>query len=118
MSAPTDIFYHWAPAERRKRICRVGLVPHQWSTDKLWKPPYVCLANSAALAWSLSGGMPRGQHIADWELWEVWVGEQKGYEELYFDSGVLKEIRVYERIYKRNVEYIGGRSNGAEKRLV
>jgi hypothetical protein len=55
--------------------------------------------------------MHRGQQHKEWDLWEVWTHEQSGFEELYFDSGTLKEIRVYERIYKRNVWLVGSRSN-------
>ena len=98
-------FYHWALKERRKRIERVGLVPGNWSRDRLWKPPYVCLAPFPELAWNLSGALDKSPKV--WDLWQVWVGEQSGYEELLFDNGNLKEIRVYERIYKRNIWYVG-----------
>jgi hypothetical protein len=47
----------------------------------------------------------------DWDLWEVWTHEQSGYEELYFDDTTdVKEIRVYERIFKRNVWYVASRT--------
>lgn len=104
-------WYHWSPTERRNQIIRYGLMPGQWSTDKLWKPPCVCLASTPNLAWVLSGRTSRGSQIDSWDLWEVFVGDQSGYEELYFDSGVVKEIRVYERIYKRNVWFVGERTN-------
>lgn len=104
-----DVFYHWAHSSRRDAIKRRGLVPGQWSRDRLWKPPYVCLAPSPQIGWLLSGGMGYDHDKVEWDLWEVWVGEQKGYEEQYYDSGRLKEIRVYERIYKRNVWFVGSR---------
>lgn len=107
----TDYWFHWAPSSRRNSINKEGLVPGRWSTDKLWRPPYVCLADTPRLAWSLSGEMPRGRQIASWDLWEVWVGEQTGYETIPFDSGATKEIRVYERIYKRNVWLVATRRN-------
>lgn len=106
-----DIFFHWAPTERRRSIVRSGLLPNSHSTDRLWRPPYICLADSPRLAWELSGKMHRGKEHKEWDLWEVWTHEQAGYEQLYFDSGALKEIRVYERIYKRNVWLVGSRSN-------
>lgn len=105
-----DIFYHWSPLERRNSINRLGLVPGRWSRDRVWKPPYVCLAPTVQGAWALTGGM-RYDHEKDliWDLWEVWVGEQAGYETNPYDSGQVKEIRVYDRIYKRNVWWVGSR---------
>lgn len=106
-------WFHWSPTAVRPRILHSGLLPNQWSRDRLWKPPYVCLAPSPLLGWSLSGGMGQEPQIESWDLWEVFVGEQKGYEELKDDrNGRVKEIRVYERIYKRNVYYLGSRSDG------
>jgi hypothetical protein len=105
------IFYHWSPRERRNRINRVGLVPGNWSRDRLWKPPYICLAPTVLDAWALSGAMDRGRVIKQWDLWEVDVREQSGYEELFYDTGRVKEIRVYERIFKRNVWFVGERTN-------
>jgi hypothetical protein len=106
-----DIWFHWAPRERREQITRRGLEPGRWSKDRLWKPPYVCLAESPRIAWALSGEMPGVYMLAlSWDLWEVWIHEQSGYEELYFDNGHVKEIRVYERIYKRNVWFVGERN--------
>jgi hypothetical protein len=113
-SEPKEIltWYHWAPLDRRKRIKKVGLLPGSWSTDRMWKPPYICLAQTAEIAWSLSGAMPRGQLVKNWDLWEVWVGDQPGFEIIYEDSfDHIKEIRVYERIYKRNIWYVGSRRN-------
>lgn len=107
-----DIWFHWSPRDRRSRINRVGLLPGVWDHDRLWKPPYVCLAESPRIAWALSGEMSGRRHIQEWDLWEVWTHEQSGYEELYFDdTGNIKEIRVYERIFKRNVWFIGERNS-------
>lgn len=110
----SDLWFHWAPTDRRNRIKKEGLVPGRWSRDRLWKPPYVCLTHAPGLAWSLSGEMDRGRQIVSWDLWEVSVHEQTGYEELFFDTGaseekIIKEIRVYERIFKRNVWYVATR---------
>lgn len=106
----TDIFYHWSPLARRTAILRRGLVPGQWSRDRLWKPPYVCLAPTVKGAWSLTGGMKYDHEKSFiWDLWEIWVGDQDGYEELYYDTGRIQEIRVYERIYKRNVWWVATR---------
>lgn len=102
-----ELFYHWSPMDRRKRILRLGLTTNCISRDGCWRPPYVCLAPYPQLAWNLSGGM--SALVNFWDLWQVDVREQTGYEEIYFDNGNLKEIRVYERIYKRNVWYVGTR---------
>lgn len=121
-----DEWYHWSPTARRKRINKVGLMPNMLSTDGLWKPPYICLASTPSLAWGLSGWMGRPPHIAEWDLWQVYTGEQTGFEVLYFDGertntqgerlfffdqNNVKEIRVYERIYKRNVWYVASRTD-------
>jgi hypothetical protein len=106
------IFYHWSPRERRSQITRLGLVPGSWSRDRLWKPPYVCLAPTVIDGWLLSGRLA-WDHTkpTEWDLWEVDVSEQSGYERLrYDDTGRVKEIRVYERIYKRNVWFVGTRN--------
>lgn len=105
-------WYHWAPTERRKRINKLGLLPGSWSTDKEWKPPFICLAQTPETGWNLSPEMPRGKLVKDWDLWEVWVAEQDGFEIIYGDTyDNIKEIRVYDRIYKRNIWYVGSRRN-------
>lgn len=103
------IFYHWSPRNRRNSINRVGLIPGRLSTDGLWRPPYVCLAPTVLDAWLLSGSTFRGKAFDEWDLWEVDIVEQSGYEKLFYDTKRLKEIRVYERIYKRNVWFVGER---------
>lgn len=107
-----EVFYHWSHRERRSSIERRGLLPGQWSRDRLWRPPYVCLAPTPLVGWTLSGGMRYRHDTTLWDLWEVYVGDQTGYEELYYDSGSVKEIRVYERIFKRNVKWLAERNNG------
>lgn len=106
-----DTFYHWSHRTRRKSIEHRGLLPHQWSRDRLWRPPHICLAPTPLVGWALSGGMNYPVDNTLWDLWEVDVSEQTGFEELYYDTGALKEIRVYERIFKRNVHWIAERDN-------
>lgn len=109
----STLLYHWAPTERRKAIKKRGLVPGSWSTDRLWRPPYVCFADSPSLAWVLSGGTARGREHSSWDLWMVWSDRLNGYEELRFDDepGKVKEYRVYERVYKRDVWYVATRDS-------
>jgi hypothetical protein len=105
------LLYHWAPASRRKGITHSGLVPGMWSSDRLWRPPYVCLAHSPSLAWGLSGGTFRGKQVKWWDLWMVWSSDLPGYEIVPYDNGDPKEYRVYERIYKRFIWYVGSRAS-------
>ena len=99
--------YHWSPTPRRTSIRRRGMVPSSRSVDGLWKPPYICFADSPALAWALSGRIH--PEIPEWDLWMTWSSVPNGYEVLPFDDGQPKEYRVYHRIYKRNLWYVGTR---------
>lgn len=103
------VLYHWAPTARRKQITRHGLRPSSRSVDGLWKPPYVCFSDNPSLAWSLSGRFH--PEITPWDLWMTWSDVPAGYEALPFDGGAagVKEYRVYERIYKRNLWRVGSR---------
>lgn len=101
------LLYHWSPSTRRKQIIRYGLCPGKPSVDKAWHPPYVCLADSPSLAWSLSGQMRRNKAIPEWDLWMVWSNQvnHRSHRE-----SRPKEFRVHERIYKRDLWLIGTRT--------
>lgn len=68
------------------------------------------------MAWYLSGNMWPGRS-AGWDLWAVNLDEQTSFDHLelitdtYPDTGrrYVKEYRVYKRVYKRDVKYIGTR---------
>ena len=101
------LLYHWSPIERRSRIKRYGMLPGSHSVTKEWKPPYTCWSDSPSLAWALSGMMHgKGR---EWDLWTMWSNVPKGYELLTFDDGEPKEYRVYERVFKRDIWYVGTR---------
>ena len=104
---PTLLF-HWSPVDRRKSIRRYGLKPGSRSVSNLWRPPYVCLARSPSLAWVLRGG---NDEIPEWDLWTVWDTRLGQYSIIKDDDGSIKEYRVYERIYKRDLWYVGMRSS-------
>lgn len=106
------LLYHWSPTSRRNAINRRGLVPGSMSTDREWRPPYVCLSDSPSLAWALSGAVPRITSHPSWDLWTVWDDCLSGYEVLPFDDEPerIKEYRVYERIFKRDLWYVGTRA--------
>ena len=73
-----------------------------------WKAPYICFAYTPSMAWALSGDMnPR---IKSWDLWQTRDNRLLGYEEMpvWMDSEVL-EVRTYNRVYKRDLWYVGTR---------
>ena len=102
------IGYHWAPATRRSQINRYGLRPSMLSIDRAWRPPFFCVSLDPRTAWTLSGHYH--PEIAAWDLWQVWLGGCRGYEHLFYDNGDVKEIRVYERVWKRDVWLVGQRA--------
>lgn len=104
--------YHWSPTARRGQINRRGLVPGSRSVDGAWKPPFVCFADSPSLAWALSGANHGHHGPAIWDLWMTWLSIPSGVEGLPFDHdpSQIKEYRVYERIYKRDLWMVGTRT--------
>lgn len=110
MAEERGTWYHWAPTERRNSINHRGLLPGQLSTDMLWRPPYICLTHRPSWAWGLSGDTERGRQVKEWDLWEVWLPNDQSYEVLKSLDGSIDEIRVYKRIFKRDVWYVGSRS--------
>lgn len=112
--------YHWSPTNRRKQITRYGLRVSMWSTDRVWKPPMVCFAANPELAWVLSAGTPRGKAVESWDLWVMWSDVPAGFEEItdtYPDTGrsYIKEYRVYERVMKRDLWFVGTRTQRGER---
>lgn len=107
--------YHWSPNSNRASIEKQGLVPGRLSLDKLWRPPYVAFADEAATAWNLSGRIH--PEIEIWDLWMVntfHADSIKGWElilDTYASTGrhYRKEYRIYSRIFKRDLTYIGSR---------
>ena len=87
-------------------------MPGKKSVDGSWCPPVICLATSAELAWSLSGR--NHPNIPEWDLWAVYLDEGHQTEVLFddrYEEDVIKEVRVYDRIYKRGVWYVASRSS-------
>lgn len=101
--------YHWAPTTRRKQITRYGLRPGSLSSDQLWKPPYVCLAEGPLLAWQLIGRYRPLIH--EWDLWWTTSDAAAPMEMIPSDDGQPREYRVYHRIYKRDLWLVGTRQN-------
>ena len=103
-----DYLYHWSPRSRRKGIQRYGLVPGKPSVSGDWKPPFVCLGSNPYTAWFLSGELH--PEIEEWDLWQVGLEEGHHVELLPFDDGTVKEVRVYDRVFKRGVWLVGERN--------
>lgn len=95
------LLYHWSPYKNRESIKHYGLCPGKLSKCGKWRPPYVCFAKSPSLAWTLA---KVNCNLRWWDLWMVWSDCLDGYEI------INKEYRIYHRIYKRNVWFVGTRS--------
>jgi hypothetical protein len=99
--------FHWSPTPARASIKRRGLVPGRLSLDRLWRPPYICFADSPSLAWSLSARIH--PEIPQWDLWYCWR-QVVSYERLGGRGQDHDEYRVYERVYKADLWFVGTRS--------
>ncbi len=109
-------FYHWSPSKNRKSIEHDGLAPGRLSLQGDWRPPYVAFSAEPVLAWTLSGRMYPS--IESWDLWMMNTCSQTSVEhweailEMYPDTRrhYIKEYRIYGRIFKRDLHYIGSRT--------
>lgn len=111
------MLFHWAPTTRRKGIARYGLMPGKWSIDRTWKPPYVAFAHSPSWAWALSGGHGRGRTIDSWDLWMTWDTKLTGYELLGGEGEPMHEYRVYERVRKPAIWFVGTRTQAGDRAM-
>jgi hypothetical protein len=109
---PPIILYHWSPSSRRASINRRGFVPGSLSLCGLWRPPFTCFSDTPELAWILSGRIH--PEVPDWDLWCVDKQDLEHVEiilDTYYDTHrhYIKEYRVYHRIYKRYIWWVGSR---------
>lgn len=112
------ILYHWSPTKNRASINKYGLDVGRKTLQGDWRPPYVCFSDDPYLAWVLSGRM--WPDIKQWDLWMLNVENQtsfKGWEiitDTYINTNrsYIKEYRIYTRVYKRDLIYLGTRDNG------
>lgn len=109
------LLYHWSPTRRREGIRLHGIRVGVLSTDRLWRPPFSCWADSPSLAWGLSGMMPRAKDEPSWDLWMLWSDRLHGYEALPFDAENggperIKEYRVYYDIPSEDLWLVGTRT--------
>lgn len=103
--------YHWSPRNRRESIKRLGLMPGKLSKDGNFRPSYICFAASPSLAWGLSG--QHSEIKGEWDLWMVWSTSPSQYRthSVCNKPRCCLEYRIFERVYKRNVWYVGTRIN-------
>lgn len=109
------LLFHWSPTERRRRIIRYGLLPSSPSTTNPcegWVAPYICFGVSPAWAWALSAAF--SPHIESWDLWQVWRADLPRNKAVW-DEGRIKEVRSFERVYKRHLWYVGSRLQRGER---
>jgi hypothetical protein len=107
------MLYHWSPVVNHDSILRRGLCIKHRSINGEWRPPYICFAPTPSLAWALSA--THNRHIKKWDLWCCWNDSVSGYEKLFQgDKNWPKtwptEYRVYERIPKSRLWYVGTRN--------
>lgn len=110
------ILYHWSPIKNRKQIKKLGLRIGGPSLQMNWRPPVLCFSDDPILAWSLSGAM--WPEIETWDLWSVCMRSQTSFDnyeiitDTYADTGChfIKEYRIYDRVFKRDLEYVGTRT--------
>jgi hypothetical protein len=108
------LLYHWSPTKNRKSILHDGLCVGKLSrTSTLsgdhYRPKYICFSRSPSAAWALSA-MQEPNSLQSWDLWMTW-SNTKPYKTLTCDSSqlTLTEYRIFERIPKSMVWYVGTR---------
>lgn len=109
--AKSFILYHWSPISRRKQILKKGLCPGSKSRCGQWHPPYICFSDSPSFAWGASAVFSR--ESGEWDLWMVWTDRLEGYEKL--PGNKPAEYRVYHRIPKRDIWFVGTREYRPKK---
>jgi hypothetical protein len=103
------ILYHWSPIERRPSILKLGLVPGKLSKDKIFRPNYICFSSSPSLAWGLSG--LRSEIFGEWDLWMTYSNIPTKYitRSVCNKPRCCLEYRIFERIPKSKIWYVGSR---------
>jgi hypothetical protein len=110
------LLYHWSPTRNRNSINHRGLLTHRRTLQGEWKPPYICFSEDPILGWTLSGEM--WQEIKSWDLWMTNCNAQTSFDhyeiitDTFVDTGryYVKEYRIYTRVYKRDLIYLGTRT--------
>lgn len=120
MSTSIGPIYHWSPRDRLPRIKRLGLMPGMRSPRLSqdvpedadiqgwwqWRAPYVCFSTTPATAWNYALVI-RG---VTYDLWEAYL---KPSDEVYVMpmwGDAIQEVRVYNRILKSRLNFVGERT--------
>lgn len=109
---PETPLFHWSPSRNRSRILKVGLVPNRpCLTSTEFRAPYICFAESPSWAWALSGAFH--PDIAEWDLWQTSIDRlvKPRRTPTYDNQHRWHEVRTRERVYKRDLWYVGSRTN-------
>lgn len=101
--------FHWSPRDRKAGIIRRGLVPAMAPCLSSERQDLVCLSPTPSCAWSLSGAI-RAEKGEPWDLWQVRLADTDEVHVLPFWGGVLREVRVANRIPKSRVWWVGERT--------
>jgi len=107
MSKPL-LLYHWSPRIRRKQIIRYGLRPGSLSRCGEWKPPHICFGASPSFAWA-SVMVTAGKEKQEWDLWMLRTDRLNNIVQERMDWSDGREYRIYDRIYKKDIWYVGSR---------
>jgi hypothetical protein len=60
--------------------------------------------------------MTNAEKVEEYDLWMVWSNRLEGYELLPQYKGGMREYRVYHRIRKKDIWFVGTRSHIPRKR--
>lgn len=119
MSTSLGPLYHWSPRSRLSGIKRRGLVPglrningptyHDGTPESgEFRQEAVCASPDPATAWSHSHGAWKSGGTFD--LWQFWLEPTDHVEILPMWGGRVVEVRIFGRIRKARLRWIGERT--------
>ena len=109
------LLYHWSPTKNRKSILHDGLCPLKPANldgndpaNEGFRATNICFTRSPSASWALSATVIG--KAQSYDLWMVW-SDVKPYKTLTCDSSIwtLTEYRIFERIPKSKIWYVGTR---------
>jgi hypothetical protein len=108
--------YHWSPRTRLNSIKRLGLVPKKSPVlltegegeDDGFRQGGVCFSLDPATAWAYSHAVFKVPGTYD--LWQVWLESSDEVHILPMWGDRIIEVRVFNRIRKARLHWIGERT--------
>lgn len=101
--------YHWSPRWRLSGIKRTGLEPGKRNIHSSeFRQPAVCTSADPVIAWNYSHGAWKSKGTFD--LWQFYLEPTDEVEIRNIWGDRLLEIRIYNRIKKARLIWIGERS--------